>query len=179
MTRKQHAYMFGKGGLWQSACEAQGWEPKDRDKRLDVFAEALGKRVSFSALNNAEFGRVKATLERYANSLKGADKECYPERCDAPAIRHKILGEVIPCLAVYVEDPIGYADTILIKEFKTRNFDNLSEYRQQPKNPKKQPSSPLERFFWTLNARLHAMRRKADHSIEDMQEKAGLRPAEV
>lgn len=175
MTRKQHAYMFGKGGLWQSACEAQGWNPKDREKRLDVFAEALGKRLSFSDLSNAQFGRVKATLERYANSLQGAEKECYPERCDAPAIRTKILGEIIPCLAVYVEDPIGYADKILITEFKTRNFDNLSEFRQPSKNPAKQPSSPLERFFWTLNARLHAMRRKADDSIEDMRFKAGLK----
>ncbi len=177
MTKKQAAFMFSKpprrAGLWWQACEAQGWDFEDREKRLDVFQEAIGQRKSFKELTNPEFGHIRAKMERYANILKGAEKELSPEKCAAPAIRHKILSEILPCLGVYVDDPIAYAERILVKEFKTKVFENLSEIRQ-PSKTGKQPSSPLERFFWTLSGRLQAKRRKAGDSIKEMREKSAL-----
>ena len=46
--------------LWRSACAAQGWNQSDRDVRMRVHHDALGKAKSTKALTNGDVDRVYA-----------------------------------------------------------------------------------------------------------------------
>ena len=62
MTDRQRTKLMSQ--WWPAACAAQGWDAKDRQKRLQVFGEAVGRElVSASDLDaHADIDRVKAHL---------------------------------------------------------------------------------------------------------------------
>ena len=64
MTPHQRSHYFGK--LWPAACEAQGWNPKDEDRRRDVTMEATGKD-STSRLTEAQITLLFNHLKQLAN----------------------------------------------------------------------------------------------------------------
>jgi len=59
MSPGQERYYWS---LWKAACEQQGWEQKDSDKRHAVHIQALGRDKSHKDFTNADFDRVKAVL---------------------------------------------------------------------------------------------------------------------
>ena len=64
MTPRQRSTYFGT--LWPAACEAQGWNPKDEDRRRDVTMEATGK-ASTSSLTEAQITLLFNHLKQLAN----------------------------------------------------------------------------------------------------------------
>lgn len=64
MNGKQRSHYFGK--LWPAACDAQGWNPKDEDRRRDVTMEATGKD-STSRLTEAQVTLLFNHLKQLAN----------------------------------------------------------------------------------------------------------------
>lgn len=50
--------------LWTQACRVMGWDKDDREKRLEVFSEALGRAISTSSEigNVDDFTKVKTHL---------------------------------------------------------------------------------------------------------------------
>lgn len=64
MNAKQRSTYFGS--LWPAACEAQGWDPKDEDRRRDVTMEATG-RDSTSRLTEAQITLLFNHLKQLAN----------------------------------------------------------------------------------------------------------------
>jgi hypothetical protein len=56
---------------WPRACRAQGWNPQDRDLRLRIISQAIGRQVgSMNDLDNAtDVDAVYATLGRLADNV--------------------------------------------------------------------------------------------------------------
>lgn len=64
MNARQRSTYFGT--LWPAACAAQGWNPKDEDRRRDVTMEATGKD-STSRLTEAQITLLFNHLKQLAN----------------------------------------------------------------------------------------------------------------
>jgi hypothetical protein len=82
--------------LWPRACRCQGWETKDRARRLRVLSQAVGRPIS-SANDldaTADYDAVKAHLGMLADNLAAAVETDHPELGQARRLRSVILGKV-------------------------------------------------------------------------------------
>ena len=70
MTSKQRIAILAD--WWPRACEVQGWRRDDREKRLEVVSEAIGRRIeTFNDLNNSDdIDKVKALLGMLSDEIK-------------------------------------------------------------------------------------------------------------
>jgi hypothetical protein len=70
MTSKQRIAILAD--WWPRACEAQNWRKDDREKRLAVVSQAVGREItSFNDLNNSsDIDRVKAHLGFLCDNVK-------------------------------------------------------------------------------------------------------------
>lgn len=64
MTRKQQIHY--RATLWPAACQAQGWDPKDDEKRREIIQEATGQD-STSKLNNKQVDALFRKLKWLAD----------------------------------------------------------------------------------------------------------------
>jgi len=69
MTTKQRMSILLE--RWPAACEAQGWNKNDREKRLDEISKAIGRDIqSMNDLNNgSDIDAVYAHLGRLADNV--------------------------------------------------------------------------------------------------------------
>jgi hypothetical protein len=69
MTSKQRIAILAT--WWPRACDVQNWRPSDREKRLEIISEAIGRPISsMCELNNADdIDKVKAYLGMLAEDL--------------------------------------------------------------------------------------------------------------
>ena len=152
--------------LWPTACRCQGWDAKDRELRLRVFGEAVGRMLtSASELNStADFDRVKAHLGMLADNLVATVETDHPELGRARRLRAVIrrhlaeLREFHPnpeaMLAGIVQDKFGSGWTL---DELTAGPQIVTDRRTgQPR----ETASQLDQVLFTL-ARILATKRKA------------------
>jgi hypothetical protein len=151
MSKRQRWYLMRRepGGLWFDACEAQGWDFDDAERRHDIYQEVLGRAVRFSEFTNSDFDLVKAHFLTLANDLKGAMEDGHPEIGEARRVRHVIKGMA----------PANYTAAIMRDKFHTTVLDDLDV-------------SQLTQLRNTLAARSNKLRRRSKQPVR-------VEPAEV
>lgn len=168
--------------LWAAACRYQGWTRQRglTSAQIDVKRKELLARLGFGSLHDVDrragFGRVKSELLALADNLRGAVEADHPEMDGARRKRYLITFELIPCLALYVEDPVGYVEQILRDKFRISpaspvDLEALSidpDIRTRMGVLHERPSE-LDQAMMTLTARLQALRKAAGHTIHAMR----------
>lgn len=185
--------------LWAQACRKQGWmrEAGMAAGEIDAKRKELIARCGFNSLTKVDrmdgFTKVKNELLILISdntNLKAAAESENPLLNQARVFKFKIMNELLPCLALYVADVPAYITSIM--EDKNRwwkierpacditleDLDAKPIMRRVKNNsglwePKEFPST-LEQLMMTLNARIHAKRRAAGHTIHEMKLGAGL-----
>lgn len=140
MTSKQRIKFFAE--LWPDACHGQGWQEEDRDLRLRVVSEAIGREVeSVNDVNRTnEFDLLKARLLTLADSLAGAIEDGDGE----PGRRRRYLWLIRNKL----RPPQAYLSKILRDRFKVDSAEELG-------------ASELHQLVATLTARTNKLRRRS------------------
>lgn len=179
MTKRQRVHLCVH--LWSDVCQARGWNVKDEARRHELYAQALGdvprhaetlesgEPIRFSSFDNADFDAVKAlflSITRPASVNAQVNQINQPRR----RLRYKLLCELAPCLAVYVEDAEAYTLAILRDKFtkgavECPALEDLTEPQ-------------LRQLCMTLNRAINGsrgLRVKAGHSLHDMRTRAGLK----
>ena len=90
MTSNQRISILAQ--RWPAACHTQGWDPKDRAKRIEVISHAVGRHVSsLNDLDNADdIDRVFAHLGMLADSLAATVEVVHPETGKIRRLRWQI-----------------------------------------------------------------------------------------
>ena len=180
MNVKQRNYLMID--LWPMACRTQHWKVSDRELRLRVLGEAIGRPIkSANDLNGTnDFDRVKAHLKALADSVQGAIEVDNPEMGKARRLRERI-SEVMRCIALYVADPDGYLREVIkdgMHGGRRHECPALEDLDARPRfRGSREMPSQLEQLLMTLSARLNGktgLRNKAGDSLHDMRIKAGL-----
>lgn len=181
--------------LWAKACRAQGWTKAHglNSAAIDAKRKEFLARCGFSSLTEVDprdgFSLVKRELLKLADHLAGALEEVQPQIESGRTARWFIEHDLMPCLALYVEDAAAYVAAIATDKFRWRTRDGMArpitlddlddvpvirtvrgELRESP--------SQLEQLKMTLAGRLSGkdgLRAKAGHSVHDMRTKAGLK----
>jgi hypothetical protein len=94
MTPKQRSLYFGT--LWPAACEVQGWDPKDNERRQAVTLESTGKASAGSlneSLISALFDHLKWLADPY--SLEAALPAACPEISEENHRRRQLVWKII------------------------------------------------------------------------------------
>jgi hypothetical protein len=184
MTKGQRITLMAE--WWPNACQAQDWNPNDRDLRLRVLSEAVKRPLaSANDLNTREdIDAVKAHLQMLADNIDAAHETDHPEVGAARRFRHIIEKDILPCLSLYIDAPQQYLQAIiagLVSWNQNGRAPTLDDLSAQPTHSRKPPTyalqegpSQLEQAMMTLNARLHHKRHAAGHTIHDMRIAAKL-----
>ena len=190
--------------LWPQACRANGWIKENGLTASDIDArrKEVLRECGFDSLTHVDkrdgFTKVKNRLLILIGESVQAGIEAHDPVAhnNARIHRHKIEKEILPCLALYVEDVTGYVATViagLTRHYQTdqptrpatlsdldiypaigsRHTTNDTCHAIKGKRYSPGPSQ-LEQCLMTLHARLHALRKAAGDSIHDMLTKAGL-----
>jgi len=135
-------------GWWPAACQAQHWNPQDRDLRLQTVSRAVGRPVSsMSELDNSrDIDQVKAYLKYLTDDLSGTIEVGNPE----PGERRRLLWLIrrhSGTLALPGAAAESYALALARDEFHlTAGLATLEDL----------PTSDLHQLMMTLCARLSA-----------------------
>lgn len=163
---KPQVAMFWR--LWAAACRSQGWLPErgvsreeQEDRRHDLLA-CLGFASLHDVDKTAGFDAVKAALLSLKDNVQGARESDHPEIGRARRYRHKIRTQILPCLALYVADPVAYATKIA-----RERFGQAFEWRLDAMDP-----IDVEHCLFTLAARLDTHRRTAGDTVAEMLRRA-------
>ena len=113
MTRAQQIHLMT---LWRRACDAQGWDPNDSDRRHAIYSRVLGCEKRFSQFDNHDFDRVKAALLFLDDQVKGAIESDHPEIGRMRRLRWKCR-----------KFPEAYAASIARDKFGTDDLESLDE----------------------------------------------------
>jgi len=75
MTKRQRIWLMATG--WPDACAQQKWDVRDRDRRLEVCSQALGRNIASTNEidDDNDFTLVKNRLLFLAGNLKGAAED--------------------------------------------------------------------------------------------------------
>ncbi len=89
---------------WPAACQAQGWNPQDRDLRLRIVGQALGREVlSLNDLDNkGDVDRLFAHLGMLCDDVRATIETDRPDLGAARRLRWKIAELVKVLGAAYV-----------------------------------------------------------------------------
>lgn len=163
--------------LWSQACSAQGWtrtaglNAAEIDRRRKEFLRGCGFESLTQVDRTAGFTRVLNELRILVNpDLQAAAETIQPERNEARVFRFVIREQLLPCLALYEPDPVGYLRTIL--DGKTR----WVQAGDGPVAPALDDlSAPmLKQVLMTVTARLAAKRAAAGQTEHEMRTEAGV-----
>lgn len=149
MTTRQRISIMAE--RWPAACQTQGWDPKDRDLRLRVISEAVGRPITTMAeLDNARdmdavFARLGFLADNVARTIEVENPEPGERRRYLHLIRRH-SGQ----LADYGADPLAYALAVARDRFGiTRGLSTIEDCTTEE----------LRQLMMTLWARLCAHRR--------------------
>lgn len=80
-------------GLWEQACTAQGWDPRDKQFRQNWRANFLRVEKSFSLLSNEQFTKLKNELLLLADptNLQVAKDAVTPDLDERRRLAHSCL----------------------------------------------------------------------------------------
>jgi hypothetical protein len=180
--------------LWSKACKANRWNKAGGMSAAEVDAQRkeLLARCGFKSLKevdpHAGFSRVKRELLMLDDQLQGAKEEIDPHIETSRTSRWFIEHDLIPCLALYVEDVDAYVVKVATDKFRWRTRDamerqiTLDDLSDEPvfrevRGKLQEFPSQLEQLKFTLSGRLNGkdgFRKQSGHSVHDMRTKAGL-----
>lgn len=146
---------YPQGGWWWQACQAQGWNYDDRNFRLTVFSEAVGRRInSATELNTTnDVDRLKAFLLTKAANVKAAMEQ--PHDGDARRTMHLVRGLLAELEDLHPE-PGAYVMSIIEDITKHRyGVHGVEDLGTAPRFDGREKISELEQFHLTLNKRIH------------------------
>lgn len=163
--------------LWPEACRANGWT-KERGmsgSEIDAKRKELLRDCGFSSLTLVDrtsgFTKVKNKLLILAGvSVQAGLEDQDTTANDSRMHRYVMEQEIIPCLALYVEDVTGYVATViagLIRHYK------IDRPERPPTFADLSPSQ-MHQALMTLSARLNDKRKSSGDSLHDMKMKAAL-----
>jgi hypothetical protein len=176
--------------LWKAGCEGQGWTAAAgwSKEMTEAKRHELLERCGFASLTEVDkregFDRVKnALLLLQDNVAAGAESV---QDGQARRIRAVIEGQLLPCLALYVEEPQAYFLEIIrdktrwlhdgqgpVRDIRLEDLSNRPVVRVVNGEPQ-ESDSELEQALSTLSRAVDVFRRKAGHSGHDMRTAAGL-----
>jgi hypothetical protein len=112
---------------WPAACNARGWDPKDRDLRLRVVSDAVGRELdTMSTLNNTtDIDKVKAHLGYLADQVDATIETDHPELGDRRRLLW-LIGRHSQALS-RSSAPLAYAAAIARDRFGHARLDDLSD----------------------------------------------------
>ena len=193
MTTSQRIFLMAD--LWPAACRAQGWNEQDRELRLNVLTEAVGRPLASANDIDAkgEFDAVKAHLRLLANRLQGAMESDDPNIGRARRLRRKLI-DIVRCLNLYADGEAiarriiadgtrwAGAERAAFEEMPlTRIIEALdasTRYERSERTGRLEPKlSRLDQVIRTLSRELNGRRgwrNRAGDSLHDMYLKAGL-----
>lgn len=147
MTPKQRIHLQAQ--LWPDACAAQGWNPKDREKRLYLISRALGRVVASANEigGNKEFDAVKKELLAIS---RPADLDAQIKMENMPRTR------MIKKLEEYPE-----AYLLAITQDKFRISALYGDWRRDLSE------TQLKQLLYTLAARAQARRHKQPANVKE------------
>lgn len=189
MTKYQRIVMMAD--WWPKACRAQGWNPNDREKRMEVLSQAVGRQLdSASDLNNTgDIDRVKAYLGMLTDNVAATVEVDDPLIGSARRKRVKI-GGYLDQLTVYLgrENAQKYLAEIIgdkcnrgSKSLLVLTVQELTDVPSfvETRNGTKQVPSQLDQVMMTLSRAVQNYRVKAGDSISDMEQKVSKSFAHV
>lgn len=180
--------------MWAKACRRQGWTAAKGMSTAEVEAKRkeLIARCGFASLTQVDrmdgFTRLKNELLLLISDntdLKAAAETENPELNEARVLKHKILNELMPCLALYEEDVAGYLTSVMedknrwwkierpASQISMEDLDAKPIYRYKNGQRMEFPST-LAQLMMTLWARVNSKRAAAGHSGHDMRTLAGV-----
>lgn len=191
MTKAQRVKLMAE--WWPQACRAQGWNASDRDQRLAVLSQAVGRPLaSASDLNHTtDVDQVRRHLQTLADHLPAAMEQEH----EAPARRQRVaLEQILKCLALYHPDPDGYVREVIRDKFAhgrsnraardlqspLPSIDDLStapRHWRRPDGVLIELPSQLEQLLMTITRAVNGksgFRNQAKHSLHDMYMLADL-----
>jgi hypothetical protein len=180
--------------LWTKACRNQGWTRQQglSAAAIDAKRKEMLARCGFRSLKDVDpqggFSLVKRELLKFDDQLQGAKEEIDPHIETGRTSRWFIEHDLIPCLALYVDDAWAYVSKIATDKFRWRTRDGmqrqitLDDLDDNPvvrevRGKLQEFPSQLEQLKFTLSGRLNGkdgFRKQAGDSIHDMRTKAGL-----
>jgi hypothetical protein len=153
MTTQQRISLMST--WWPDACHAQGWNPQDREKRLEVLSFAVGRQLqSANDLNSTtDVDAVKRHLGSLAENLTAI-----MDTATAGARRRLVyqIGKLSQQLSSSAT-PMAYAHTIARDRFGTADIDSLTD-------------DQLTQLRNTLSNRVTARKSKVANSTHSSQE---------
>jgi hypothetical protein len=173
--------------MWAKACRKQGWTAK---AEIEAKRKELLARCGFKSLTLVDrldgFTKVKNELLLLISDhtdLKAAAETENPELNQARVFKHKIMNELLPCLALYEEDVAGYLTSVMEDKNRWWKIDRpacqitLEDLDAKPifrfrNGERKEFPSTLEQLMMTLNARVNTKRKAAGHSGHEMKLRA-------
>lgn len=175
--------------LWAKACRKQGWTAAQglTTGEIEAKRKELIARCGFDSLTKVDrmdgFTRVKNELLLLISDntdLKAAAEAENPELNQARVWKHKIMNELLPCLALYEEDVAGYLLGVMEDKYLWWKIERpaceitLEDLDAKPifrfRNGVRQEfPSTLEQLMMTLNARVNSKRKAAGHSGHEMK----------
>lgn len=164
--------------LWSAVCKNRGWRAGDRAFRLETFGGILGRGLkSTDQIGRLdECTKVMAELEAMLGvSLRAGMEAADPGRNRKRNWRWLIEKELLPCLALYVENGLPGARAYLVEVMVGK-----SRWRKADR-PESVPSladfgeRTCQQIFWTVSARLNSHRKASGDTGHDMKTKAGVR----
>lgn len=172
---------------WAGIVKANGWNSATADQRRKEMLSRAGFTSLTLVDTRAGFDAVLAQLGAMRDDLTRTVEIEDRAIGEARRLRQVIRDEIVPCLALYEPDPERYLQSVIedkIRWHKTDKptrpptIDDLTAtptYRRVPPcfSLKEFPSQ-LKQVLMTLNARTHAKRKAAGHTIHDMLTRAGL-----
>ena len=105
MTPAQRTHLFAD--LWPAACAAQHWDPRDRERRLEVCGDAVSRTISSAndLDSKDDYTAVKRHLLILAGDLKAAGEGA---EANGERTRRWKIKQQLRCLAIYpLETPMG------------------------------------------------------------------------
>jgi len=156
---------------WGTTCRTMRWTRAAgmSTAAIDAKRKELLAKCGFQSLTDVDRTTGFTLVLNEVRVLRGTDLKAARETIDptlndARILLNQIVTDLIPCLEVYVKDIHAYAaEAFQYKDSTLRSFDlahmNLGQLIQVRN---------------TFNARLHAKRRQAGHSIHDMRMEAKL-----
>lgn len=163
---------------WPKSCQAMGWT-RERGltaAQIDAHRKEFLARCGFTSLTLVDRvdGFTKVLKELLV--LQGTDLQAACEADDgsinkARTIRYHLLNELVPCLELYIPDVREYMTSILEDNRRWWKLDRPTrDITMMDLN-----AIQLEKFRYTLSARLNDKRKTAGDTIHDMKIKAGVR----
>lgn len=180
--------------MWAQACRQQNWTRAGglSAAEIDVKRKELLARCGFKSLTEVDrlegFTRVKNELLLLISdhtNLKAAAEVGDVTLNKARNLRHVIMNDLTPCLALYVADVPAYITSIMEDKNRWWKIDRpaseitLQDLDAKPvvrrvKGELKEFASTLEQLRMTLAARLNVLRNKAGDDLHTMKTRAGV-----